>query len=286
MASLIANKLLFIHPPRCGGEWFSKALTNAGVQQYRVGNKHGHACSNIEIYNAMQDPKIKTMTCIRHPAEWYKSYWELKTNKITDINRIEKWGIFEDNSIWHPTWDLDNECFAHTFEGFINNCVDKFPSYLSYLYDDYTRKPAVGTIDYIILTRELEEKAPSWHPTWDLDNECFAHTFEGFINNCVDKFPSYLSYLYDDYTRKPAVGTIDYIILTRELEEKAPSILQECGIALDLDKFLATDRYNSFKKDDVKYSVESINKILSSEIRCISKFNFTTDVENLKDLIK
>jgi hypothetical protein len=224
MASLIANKLLFIHPPRCGGEWFSKALTNAGVQQYRVGNKHGHACSNIEIYNAMQDPKIKTMTCIRHPAEWYKSYWELKTNKITDINRIEKWGIFEDNSIWHPTWDLDNECFAHTFEG--------------------------------------------------------------FINNCVDKFPSYLSYLYDDYTRKPAVGTIDYIILTRELEEKAPSILQECGIALDLDKFLATDRYNSFKKDDVKYSVESINKILSSEIRCISKFNFTTDVENLKDLIK
>jgi hypothetical protein len=224
MAFLIDGKLLFIHPPRCGGEWFSKALTNAGVQQYRIGNKHGHVCSNIEILDVMQDPNIKTMTCIRHPAEWYKSYWELMTRQNLDMNTIEKWNLFEDNSMWHPTWDIDNECFA---------------------YD-----------------------------------------FDGFINKCVDKFPSYLSYLYDDYTRRPAVDTIDYIILTKDLEEKAPLILEECGIALDIEKFLATERYNSFKNDNVKYSVESINKILISEKRCIEKFNFSNNIEDLKDLIK
>jgi len=61
MASLIANKLLFIHPPRCGGSWFEKALLNANVSCGRIGNKHGHACSNIEIFNVMQDHNIKIM---------------------------------------------------------------------------------------------------------------------------------------------------------------------------------------------------------------------------------
>jgi hypothetical protein len=176
----------------------------------------------LNIFDLLKNPNIKSMTFIRHPAEWYKSHWELRT--YTNKNQSLKWGLYEKDFMWHPTWDLDNEC-------------------------------------------------------WSTD-------FEDFINKCVEKFPSYLSRLYDDYTRKPPVGTLDYIILTKDLEKEIPRIFEENSMDFDLEKFLNTPSHNSFKDDNIKYTTDSINKILSSERRCIEKFNFTTDVENLKDLIK
>jgi hypothetical protein len=222
MALLIDGKLLFIHTPRGGGEWFGKALRNMGVNEtYRIGDKHSHGCYTREIFDLLKNPDIKSMTTIRHPAEWYKSHWELRTYR-TDT--IQNWGLYEKDFMWHPTWDLDNECKSFDFED--------------------------------------------------------------FINKCVDKFPSYLSRLYDDYTRKPPVGTLDYIILTKNLEKEIPDIFEENDMNFDLENFLNTPSHNSFKNDNIKYSVDLINKILQSEKRCIEKFNFSNNIEDLKYLIK
>ena len=67
-------------------------------------------------------------TFVRHPLSWYRSHWAWKKNS----------GIFEEVSLWHPTWQIDRLCHSETFELFVDSCLKHQPHYLSYLFPLYT----------------------------------------------------------------------------------------------------------------------------------------------------
>lgn len=221
MAVLIENKILFLHIPRTGGEWFISAIKNAGVNFEIVGNKHDNIFVNKDLYFLLENKNIKTITFIRHPAEWYKAYWELK-NKANGL--MGSWNLFETNAIWHPTWKIDNECYAKNFND--------------------------------------------------------------FIEKCIENLPSFVSYLYDFYTTTPPVKNVDYIIFTSEIEDQIPNIFKENNILFNLDNFINSKSINTFKNKKNLYTKNNLNKILDSERRCINKFNFTKEINNLSYLIQ
>jgi len=194
-------------------EWFEKLLKNNNINIKYISDKHANFRSDKQLFLFYKENNIKTISFIRHPAEWYKSHWELKNNKGE--------GLFEINS--------------------------------------------------------------NWHPTWDIDNECYCNNFDNFIKNCINKFPSFLSYLYDDYLRVPPVNELDYIILTKELEEKIPIIFKENNIKSELNYI---KNINSFKDNNILYNKNLLQELLDNEKRCINRFNFTTDLNDLKYLIR
>lgn len=220
MAALIEEKILFIHIPRCGGSWFYETMNNARVNFCGIGFKHGNYIANKNIFDLLKNKKIKSLSFIRHPAEWYKSYYELKNRGAMGINR---------------KWDLYGQ-------------------------------------DY------------QWHPTWDIDNECSADTFDGFINNCINKMPSFVSYMYDNYLKVPPIGLIDYVVLTKNIENEVPLIFKENNISFNKDKFINYQSFNSFKNNKIKYKKELLLKILESEKRSIEKFKFTKNIDELSYL--
>jgi len=177
MAIFIDNKLLFIHVPRTGGEWLEKNLEKNNIYFLSVGNKHDHACSNQAIHDMVKD--VNSMVFLRHPAEWYKSHWELKMHREIKA----RYKLYEEKSFWHPTWDIDNECISEDFEQFVENCLNKFPSFVSYLYDQYTRKPPVSQIDNIFLTRELDNQLPQFFQKYDIDFKIKVSNFNSHKDN-------------------------------------------------------------------------------------------------------
>ena len=125
MAILLNNNMMFYHIPKTGGNWITQVLKENNLIKRILPEKH----DTPEIIKRKY-PKIcpvKSFCFIRNPITWYESWFQYATMK-----RWRNWGKYK----WHPCKKL-NGLGDKDFNNFIENVIEKRPSYLSILYDKY-----------------------------------------------------------------------------------------------------------------------------------------------------
>lgn len=127
MALLLPHSIS-LHIPKTGGSWVKVALERC--QLARAGSVDPHVLPS-ELASSRGFPgidftrlrKLKLFAFIRHPAEWYQSFWAYRI----------KYG-----------WDFGNEidaaCQSSDFKTFVMKCLDHFPGgHVTNLYRNFTQ---------------------------------------------------------------------------------------------------------------------------------------------------
>lgn len=126
MIFLPHSATMILHIPKCGGTWVERALTAGGVN-FVLLNKHAHK-------PPMQQTRY-VATFVRHPIEWYRSYWRFHTGVQTRHAPLPT-GTLKPTT-FNP-YDLQ-ACGDPDFTRFGENCLQRLPAYVTHLFDLYTR---------------------------------------------------------------------------------------------------------------------------------------------------
>ena len=144
MALLLKSGGVFLHIPKTGGSWVNDVLWKLGLVKCEFGEKHSDMNRILHLY--AYRPYEYTRKClrlgfkwhqevikgykfcfVRHPLKWYESYWQYKACR---------WHLDPGYYKWHPiatTYDVGSD----EFDSFVINLVDKFPGYVTELYNHY-----------------------------------------------------------------------------------------------------------------------------------------------------
>lgn len=169
MAELLQSGAVFIHVPKNGGTWVSKALKATGLWRCRIGYKHSTPEMVNDIWCFHRSRYIKhwfirpdvtpgrlrhafKFGFVRNPLSWYESWWKFM---------MGKWHPWETGR-WHPQRPID-ECGDDDFNIFLSNVLRVRPGYVTEMYGWYTQGLAfVGknenlTKDLITVLHTLNE---------------------------------------------------------------------------------------------------------------------------------
>ena len=160
---LLLPNSCFIHVPKTGGSWVKQAIKASGIecQEYSIdGDPH------IGIYQCPEPNKFK-FAFIRHPVGFYRSYWQFKMT-----------------SGWDPKNPIDIDCQSDSFEEFITNVLEKFPTHLedgvNYLLGEEGEIDFVGRyenlVDDLVLALQkagetFDENAIRSFPPYNVSNK-------------------------------------------------------------------------------------------------------------------
>lgn len=143
MARLFDGKV-FYHIPKTGGNYVRRVIqitkVKLGIHSNEIGHSHSNILNNPELIG------LESFTVIRHPLEWYKSFYRFREQK--------KWGGNHTRGI-HKKGD--------TFEQFILKMIDAYPSgYVTNLY--MTNIPFVC---HILKTENLTKDLKALFEKWE-----------------------------------------------------------------------------------------------------------------------
>lgn len=159
MALVLKNGAVFLHIPKTGGNWVTKALHENGLIKGVIpGRKHldvdrvlarlSHGMIPTFKYYTLRSigkrPKKPFIFCfVRHPFSWYESWFKYMSQSS---RQWHDWGNEKECRVWrwHPNSVL-NGLGAPDFNQFVRNVVRKRPGYVTELYGWYT-KPQVDFI--------------------------------------------------------------------------------------------------------------------------------------------
>jgi len=117
---LLDYNAIFFHIPKTGGTWVHHALENSGIK-IELFTPNGFPHSNYEDEN-IEDKY--TFAFVRHPMNWYKSYW--------------CWRIATG---WEKDWQIDIKCRNNNFTRFIQNVVEYQCPFVTRIYDHHIGFP-------------------------------------------------------------------------------------------------------------------------------------------------
>lgn len=131
------DKLIFYHIPRTGGIYSKEAMRRSGVGYGRCKTyqtpywlKREHSTYR----NVIDEHKdgLFSFCFVRHPVEWYKSFWCYRMlSKTLDLRFPADW------------------CWSGDFDEFVNNVLDAYPvGYVTNLYQCYVGREA-DQLDFI-----------------------------------------------------------------------------------------------------------------------------------------
>ena len=120
------KKSVFYHTPRTGGISVKEAIRLSGINYDRT--KHSQVKNRLKMYTEHATPDgtiaedkdgLFSFCFVRHPIDWYKSFWSF---------RVAKGHV----QIRNP---LDYYCWDTIFERFVANALDYYPDgYVTELY--------------------------------------------------------------------------------------------------------------------------------------------------------
>jgi hypothetical protein len=135
MASLIGERIRFLHVPKTGGSWATQAMFAAGVRADRP--------ADVPFHGALAETTAYadrfTFACVRHPLELWRSYWAYR-------NRT---GWVDD----HP---LDRWVASADLNEFAIRLVEAAPGHTSDEYERFVGPPG-QEIDYICRHERLTD---------------------------------------------------------------------------------------------------------------------------------
>lgn len=119
--ALILQNCRLIHTPKTGGSWARVAIKKAGIVFAETETRHVDLkqCPGRGLF---------TIAFVRHPWNWWKSYWVFKRTHGWDFNNR-----------------LDVLCMDNDFERFLLKVLDNSPGHCSAVYRSF-----VGAIGHEI----------------------------------------------------------------------------------------------------------------------------------------
>lgn len=138
------SRAMFLHIPKCGGNWVEGVIQAAGIKHVHVDDRHAHLTNIVTaieqgypLVDGIQRTVEKVFTFVRHPVTWYQSYWRYHTGAQISY-------IAADHLTSHSTTDSFNtrplaKCGNPNFEQFGENCLQQLPGYVTNLFYKYTK---------------------------------------------------------------------------------------------------------------------------------------------------
>ena len=127
MASLITDRMRFLHLPKTGGTWVTQAIWAAGVDAVRPPSMPFHADL---AETAAYDGRF-TFACVRHPLEFWRSYWAYRMRDG-----------------WHPESEIDAAAASPDLNEFARRVAASLPGAAGALYEAFVGAPG-AEIDFI-----------------------------------------------------------------------------------------------------------------------------------------
>lgn len=161
MAELLKTGAVFIHVPKCGGNWVREALRDQGLWRCRIGYKHSTPERINDIWQFHRWQFIKNLPTrpdvtpgklrrafkfcfVRNPVTWYESWWKFMAGD---------WHPWETGR-WHPQRPID-DCGDDDFNAFVENVLRARPGYVSEMYRWY-----VEGCDFVGRAEQMADDLP------------------------------------------------------------------------------------------------------------------------------
>ncbi len=124
---LILPRSCFLHVPKTGGIWVKAAIAAAGIvfDEFAV---EGDVHADLSYCPC---PDRFKFAFVRHPVEFYRSYWRFKMAVG-----------------WDPRNPFDEDCGAADFHAFVRNVLRNQPGMCGQLFQQYVGPPG-GEIEFI-----------------------------------------------------------------------------------------------------------------------------------------
>lgn len=135
---------LFLRIPHTYSELVRTALQRTlGLRTMSVGNKYSHK----DLVGTLREERAPyTFTFVRHPLDWYASFWQAKMREATH------WGFADPTALWQPMWPIDPACGDDDFATFVENVCERG----AYLHETYRLYTGRGTGDEIHFVGKAE----------------------------------------------------------------------------------------------------------------------------------
>jgi hypothetical protein len=150
MALILVDGSVFLHVPKTGGSFVTKALTDLGLVDRAFSKKHADVDRLLNKYRRNYGQTSPFIFCfVRNPLKWYESWWKYNNNS----RGWQKWGSSASGDAgWHPQ-NMLNGCGDPDFPTFVRNVVRRRPGYVTELYGWYDRPETsfVGRNENLVL---------------------------------------------------------------------------------------------------------------------------------------
>lgn len=154
MALILKNGALFLHIPKTGGTWVTKVLREAGLVRCSIGHRHANLDHLLapgwqglgrrlewgwkRSLHLRTHPRPFTFCFVRHPLDWYESFYLYKSQPSLNWERD---GDTDNFHRWHPNALLNGIGGGIGFNEFVTAVMDRSPGYVSALFNHYTFRP-------------------------------------------------------------------------------------------------------------------------------------------------
>ena len=128
------------HIPKCAGIWVKEAVRRSGIYYWRCNNKNHpekptHPFGLLREHSTPENTEplddVYTICFVRHPVDWYKSFWAYRTKEGNlDLK-------FPPDRVW-----------SDDFNKFVENVLDTYGAFVTQLYQYFVGE-SCDWVDFI-----------------------------------------------------------------------------------------------------------------------------------------